>query len=74
MLGLFQSGQHHRLHNAIDVFLCELPEGRSCCFSLIDQAVQVGNSFHTEALTGKRDLNPLLYGFARDHRYPLYTG
>ncbi len=69
MLSLFQSHQHHRLYNAIHIFLGELRKDRRGRSGLTDERFEVCDSFRAETFCGKRNLNPLFHNFTRDHRY-----
>ena len=56
ILSLLQSGQHHRLDNAIDVLLRELGKDGGGGSGLTDQSFQVGNPFFTECFLRSRGI------------------
>jgi hypothetical protein len=51
VLGLLKPRQHHRLDDAVNVFLRELGKDGGGGFGLTDQALQVSNAFFTQAFT-----------------------
>jgi hypothetical protein len=71
MMSLFQPGQDHRLHDAVDVFLGELGKDGSGGSGLTDESLQISYPFFTEAFCDNRDLNSLSHRFTRAHYRPL---
>src|SRR5208283_5696385 len=66
VLSLFEAGQHHRLDDAVNVFLSELSEDGGGGSGLGDQGFQVGNPLWAEALR-RRSVAMRRRGFSCNH-------